>query len=394
MTAAGPSLAWPSATSVDVSWTPTDDRLWRRIGTLTLTATVPPTIADVQVPVPARIASATAVADSEVAALDGWLASSGGPILDAVAAHLLRAESLSSSRIEGLDVSARRLAEAEFTPGSARRRALEVTANVRAMQAATELGIARDPLTVADICALHAVLMRDVSGVDAGKVRTVQNWIGPSSTPADATYVPPPPSEIERLLDDLLTFANRTDLSVSLQAAIAHAQFEGIHPFIDGNGRVGRCLIAVIVRKRTGLRVLPPVSAQIRRDTTSYVAALRAHQQESNPWPWVHRFCGATIAACTDARRTVEAVNELVASWRSRVPRLSRGSALERLIDHLPSHTMLDSRSVARSLAVDTDTARRALATLEKAGIIRQVTAGRRNRVWRVEEMHDLLDAL
>jgi len=385
---------WPPARQVEVRWTPDDERAWRRLGTLTISATVPPEIAGLDVPVPSAVATMTASADSEMAALDGWLSSSSGPTLDAVAAHLLRAESLSSSRIEGLDLSARRLAEAEFTPSAAKRLAIEVTANVRAMQAATALGIERHPLTVADLCDLHAILMRDVPGVEGGRLRTVQNWIGRSNSPADAEYVPPPPAEIGRLLDDVVTFANRTDLSVSLQAAIAHAQFEGIHPFVDGNGRVGRCLIGVIVRKRTGLSIVPPVSAEFRRDTTGYFAALRAHQQDSNPWPWVTRFSDATIAACATARRSVDAVDGLLASWRTRAGRHRKGSIVERLIDVLPSNTMLDSTSVATILDVDTDTARRGLAALEATGILRQVSAGRRNRVWRVDEMHDLLDSI
>ena len=385
---------WPPAAKVDIRWTPEDERAWRRLGTSTISATLPPEIAAIDLPVPSAVATITAAADSEMAALDGWLSSSDGPTLDAVAAHLLRAESLSSSRIEGLGLSARRLAEAEFTPSAAKRLAVEVTANVHAMQAATALGIERHPLTVADLCDLHAILMRAVPGIEGGQLRTVQNWIGSSNVPTDAEYVPPPPTEIGRLLDDLVTFANRRDLSVSFQAAIAHAQFEGIHPFVEGNGRVGRCLIGVIVRKRTGLSVLPPVSAEFRRDTTGYFAALQAHQQDSNPWPWVTRFGNATIAACATARRSVDAVNGLLASWRERVGRQRKGSILERLIDVLPSHTMLDSTSVATLLGVDPDTARRGLAALETAGIVRQVSAGRRNRVWRVDDMHDLLDSI
>ena len=385
---------WPPGRLVEVRWTPDDDRAWRRLGSLTISATVPPEIAALEVPVPSAVATQTAAADSEMAALDGWLSSSSGPTLDAVAAHLLRAESLSSSRIEGLDLSARRLAEAEYMPSAAKRLAIEVTANVRAMQAATALGIERHPLVVADLCELHAILMRDVPGIQGGRLRTAQNWIGPSNNPSDTEYVPPPPAEIERLLDDLVTFANRTDLSISLQAAVAHAQFEGIHPFVDGNGRVGRCLIGVIVRKRTGLSSLPPVSAEFRRDTIGYFAALRTHQQESNPWPWVTRFSHATIAACATARRSVRSIDRLLDSWRERTGKQRKGSIVERLINVLPSHTMLDSTSVASGLDVDADTARRGLAALEAAGIVRQVSAGRRNRVWRVDEMHDLLDSI
>ena len=150
MTAEAGVPEWPSTRLVEVRWAAEDDRAWRRLGTLTVTATVPPEIATVEVPVPSTVATITAAADSELAALDGWLSSTNGPTLDAVAAHLLRAESLSSSRIEGLDLSARRLAEAEFAPSAATRLAVEVSANVRAMQAATALGVERHPLTVGD----------------------------------------------------------------------------------------------------------------------------------------------------------------------------------------------------------------------------------------------------
>lgn len=387
-------MGWPVSARERVAWVTDDDAAWRRQGTIRVEAVIPPEIAGLTFAVPGEVAAACSNADAALAHLDGELAGASAHALDAAAAHLIRAESLSSSRIEGLDLSARRLAEADRDPAGARRLAREVSANVSAMLAALELGIRREPLAADDLRDLHRVLMAGVPGIRAGEYRRSQNWIGPSNHPADAVYVPPPVAHVERLVADLAGFANRTDLSPSLQAAIAHAQFEAIHPFVDGNGRVGRCLIGVVIRKRTGTAVFPPVSAGLRRDTSGYFADLQRFQQEADPWPWVRRFAAVTVAACDAARSTIVAIADLQAAWRQRAGRPRAGSVVARLIEVLPSHTILDADQVASLLGVDPATARRGLNALEAAGVLQQVTSGRRNRVWRADEVHDLLDSI
>lgn len=248
---------WLANTHQTVAWVPADDRAWRRYGTVQVDAVIPPEIASVVFAIPAELAASIGRADAALARLDVELNGVNPHALDAASAHLLRAESLSSSRIEGLDLSARKLAEAEFDPATAKCLAREVAANVRAMQHAVELGSGRRRMIAQDVADLHAVLMADVPAIAPGLFRTVQNWIGPTNNPNDAVFVPPPPAELPRLIEDLAAFTNRTDLSPTIQAAIAHAQFEGIHPFVDGNGRVGRCLVGVIIRRRCGIGGVP-----------------------------------------------------------------------------------------------------------------------------------------
>ena len=385
---------WVASTHQTVEWVPDDDRAWRRHGTIQLDAVIPPEIAHIAFAVPSDIAAATAQADAALARLDIELAGVNPHALDAASAHLIRAESISSSRIEGLDLSARRLAEADFDSTTAKRLAREVASNVRAMRHAIELGASQRPITAQHVAALHAELMAGVPFIHGGEYRTTQNWIGATNNPADATYVPPPPAEVARLIDDVALFANRTDLSPTLQAAIAHAQFEGIHPFVDGNGRVGRCLIGVISRQRSGLTVFPPVSAGLRRDTDGYFRDLHAYQQQSNPWPWARRFATVAVEACTTARHLVTDIEALQADWHTRAGKPRRGSITARLIEFLPAHTITDANELANLLGVDPNVARRGLAALEAVGIVNEVAGKRRNRVWRADEMHTLLDSI
>ena len=182
--------------------------------------------------------------------------------LEAVARHLLRQESTASSRIEGLALGHRRIALADFDlERSGDQKAADIVGNIRAMAVALNLGDGPDRITPEHIKDIHRTLLH--FGVDeriAGELRGQPGWIG-GTMPTTAAYVPPPHEEVPRLLDDLCEFVNRTDLPALVQAAVAHAQFENVHPFADGNGRVGRCLIHTVLRRR-GLApsFVPPIS--------------------------------------------------------------------------------------------------------------------------------------
>ena len=180
--------------------------------------------------------------------------------LEGLGRQLLRSEALASSQIEGLSISHRKLAEAEFAD-LAGYKAREIVGTIKAMDRALEIGAAPRPLTVESIEEIH----REIAVVPpldkiAGQLRDGPSWIG-GTDPSTAAYVGPPAAEVRGLLEDLCRFMGRDDISPVAQAAIAHAQFETIHPFGDGNGRVGRCLIQVLFR-RHGLapRFLPPIS--------------------------------------------------------------------------------------------------------------------------------------
>ncbi len=188
----------------------------------------------------------------------------------------------------------------------------------------------------------------------AGQLRTTQNWIGGSDyNPCSAAFIPPPHEHVKSLLEDLCAFCNSDSLPAVAQAAIAHAQFETIHPFVDGNGRTGRALIHVVLRRR-GLapRVLPPVSLVLATWSADYVGGLTATRYcgpetsraaHDGLDQWIALFAAATRRAVSDAERYEERVAELQAAWRERVgrgpgelrrrtphPRPSRGSDHDR----------------------------------------------------------------
>src|SRR5256885_17113261 len=171
------------------------------------------------------------------------------------------------------------------------------------MEEAVKLGAKERPLKAHDILEIHRILMESTStpGI-AGKLRTQQNWIGGNAfNPGRADFVPPPPKLVPDLMSDLCAFINRTDLSPVLQAAVAHAQFETIHPFADGNGRVGRALIHVVLRRRDlAPRYVPPVSLVLAADAESYIAGLTAFREERAA-AWILLFARAIAQAAVKA---------------------------------------------------------------------------------------------
>jgi len=354
-------------------------------------AYLPDPIAMLDPPSTAYLVAAVEAASAACTALD---ASPGIDDLEAVARLLLRAESVASSRIEGLRLSHRRIEEARFLPGGARGTALSIVRNIDAMARAIQIGTdAEGALTLDDLLSIHRTLMyTDQDRVIAGVVREEQNWIGGGNTPRRADFIPPPPEHVPDLLADLLAFCNRTDLSAVTQAAIAHAQFETIHPFADGNGRTGRCLIHLLLRRR-GLsqRVVPPVSVVLAANASAYVAGLTAYRAEEIA-SWCRVFAASLTTAAREAVGLGADLRRLREAWQDRAGRPRKGSAARRLIEGLAGHPIVSVESSAEALSVSDEAARLALPRLESAGILLQVTIGRRNRAWAALEIFELLD--
>ncbi len=355
-------------------------------------ATVPPQLAYLAIDIPSPIITASVEAERDLARLDQQATAISSDVLEAVTTSLLRAESLSSSRIEGLEISHRRLSEAFYDPAAAKRLTREVANNTNALQHAISLGSERRPLSTSDLCDIHTILMDDVPGIAGGELRTVQNWIGPSDDPREAVFVPPPVGDVELLLDDLCAFVERDDVPATIRAAIGHAQFEAIHPFPDGNGRVGRCLISIVLRRGADTDVIPPISGVCAADTGRYFDALQEFQQRANPWPWVSQFCEATKAASNTARNLADEIVELQQEWLERAGKPRAGSIANRLIAALPTMSFTDADLVAERLGVDPNVARRGLNKLEEAGVLSPIAGRKRNRVWRADDFHLLLD--
>ncbi|MEZ5217748.1 MAG: Fic family protein [Ilumatobacteraceae bacterium] len=237
--------------------------------------------------------------------------------LEGLARFLLCTESVASSKIEGLEAGPRRLLDAGVALAqrgdAADRVAVEILANVAAMEAAIELGSATGPISLDDLLDIHRILMeRSPTPQIGGVVRKAQNWIGGSSyNPCSAAFVPPPSESLGALLHDLMTYVNGDDHPALVQAAIAHAQFETIHPFADGNGRAGRALIHVILRRR-GLapRFVPPISLVLATWARDYIAGLTAYrhvgahdspERSTDAATWLRTFATATHRSCHDA---------------------------------------------------------------------------------------------
>jgi Fic family protein len=312
--------------------------------------------------------------------------------LEVLARRLLRSESVASSRIEGLELSQRRLARAEAIGSESRdETAKSVIANVAAMEKAIGISGKRRPLTVADINAIHAVLMKGLS--DAGRLRTQQSWIGGNSfNPHDAAFVPPPPGEVPRLMRDLSTFLNREDLPPLAQAAIGHAQFETIHPYADGNGRVGRALIHVILRRR-GLapRYVPPISLVLAGNSRAYIGGLTAFREDAIP-EWCRFFAEAAEEASRKSVALAGRFQQLQARWLERAGHPRADSSAAALISVLPAYPILSVATAQEVLGRSKQAANEAMSVLEERGILKRVNVAKRNRAWEAKEVFDLLN--
>jgi Fic family protein len=313
---------------------------------------------------------------------------------EALARQLLRAESVASSRIEGLTLSHRRLAKADFSPERHDMTAQGVLANIRALERAIEFADGADGIRRDDLLEVHRMLFEGTRDEDlGGRIREDQNWIGgAASSPRDAEFIPPPPDLVPHLLDDLCAFCNRTDLPASIQAAIAHVQFETIHPFADGNGRVGRALILVILRRR-GLAAnhLPPVSLALAGEADRYVAGLTSWRSGDED-DWYAVFIDALFRAADGARQFTAQVAELQARWIDAAGNPRTASGARRLTEVLPSHPIVDVKTARELIGGSEERARLAINRLEDAGVLRETSIARRRRAWECVGLFDLLD--
>jgi Fic family protein len=226
-----------------------------------------------------------------------------------------------------------------------------------------------------------------------GRIRATQNWIGGNDyNPCGADFVPPPPERVPELLDDLAAFMNTDRYPPLVQAALAHAQFEVIHPFADGNGRVGRALIHVVLRRR-GLapRYVPPISLVLATRTRDYIRGLRAYSYLGPPesasaqagiTEWISIFALAAGRAAADAARFGEQVDALVQRWRKQAAPIRASSAADLLLRALPIAPVINVSTAAQLVGRSEQAVNLAVAHLLHAGVLSQVTVGRRNRAF------------
>jgi Fic family protein len=376
------------------------DRLWEGSGygarrdrrPFRYRAFVPDLVGDWDRPLAGRAAEAVAVA---TAALGSLQSLGTGHDIEALATPLLRSEALGSSFIEGLRASNKRLALAAYEPQTADGTARAVLGNVRAMEQAVETGTDRRPFRLVDLLELHRTLLDDTPEQRyAGIIRDSQNWIGGRGlSPADASFVPPPENRVHDLLDDLVEFVNLADLPAVAQAAIAHAQFETIHPFGDGNGRAGRCLIHVVLRRRGVTPALvPPISVVLATNARHYIAGLTDFR-EGRVDDWIGAFSDATTAAAQAAQRLWGQIEALLATLIERAGSPRADSVARRILLGLPAHSVVSAETAAVRYRVTPTAARNALNRLEETGVLQPTRVGRRrDREWISDELFQLLD--
>jgi Fic family protein len=348
-------------------------------------AAVVPEIAHVTLQLADHLSALVSDAATEVARFDQQM---GGEIAP-FSSVLLRTESAASSRIENLTASARAIAEAELGHSN-RANANEIVANSSSMSAALDLAA---DVNSASILAMHEALMKSVDPGNAGRWRTEQVWIGGSHLgPHHADFVPPHDSRVRPAMADLVGFIRREDLPVLVQAAIAHAQFETIHPFIDGNGRTGRALVHSMLRnKALTSNVTVPISAGLLADTDAYIEALVAYRR-GVPSGIIEQFAQACFRAVGNGRELVGELRRIRQGWQDTV-RIRRDSAAWRLADLLIRRPVLNARVISQELSVDVGNVHRYTGPLLDSGILTATTEGKRNQVWRSVEVLQALDA-
>jgi Fic family protein len=317
-------------------------------------------------------------------------------VLSPLAGFLIRMESVASSRIEHVEASP--LAYARAIGGL--RENTSAMSMVAAGAAITRLIAASgETISLDEILTAHAALMRDDPDVAerpyAGRVRDVQNWIGGSQhSPRNALYVPPPPEDVPALLDDLVAFSNRDDVEPITQAAVAHAQFESIHPFTDGNGRIGRALIGAVLRRRgvTPHTVLPVASA-LAADTTHYFSLLTAYRA-GDVTPIVTDLALSAETAAREARGTARLFARFVEAWREQAsPRA--GSAADHILPVLLERPVFVVEELVADLRdIPERSVYRGVELLERHHVVEAVTERVRGRAYAAMDVLDEFDDL
>lgn len=359
-------------------------------------AYLPDKISDLDLTLPAEVASAAS--DAERALLE--VNSSEPSTLRPLARLLLRTESIASSRIEGLNIDARDLARAEARHQSGNRTsstAAEVLANVDAMDLAIDEATSADTFTLDHLIAIHHRLMVESPTPHiAGRVRTSQNWIGGNAyNPCGAAFVPPPHEHVADLLDDLCATIGQDRWPVVIQAAMVHAQFETIHPFGDGNGRTGRALIHVVLRRRgVTPHFVPPISVAFSRDRDRYIDGLTRFRGDHLD-DWLEQFSTALIRAADLTRRYQHAVLALLSEWGDQLRHGHRAdSAVFAVLEVLPAHPVITSSIAVAATQRSVPRVNQALEALTNVGILTSITSGRRNRIWESPTVLDLIARL
>lgn len=335
-------------------------------------------------------------ADQAIGRLDGLTRTL--PDADLFLAMYVRREALLSSQIEGTDCTLDDVLAYELEPNTREVPVLDVEEVVNYV-AAINYGLERlpeMPLSLRLIREIHERLLSNTRGAEKtpGEFRTSQNWIGPpGASLAGATFVPPPPNEMRDALGALEVFLHDSPLPVLITCGLAHAQFETVHPFLDGNGRIGRLLITLLLCQREVLtRPVLYLSFFLKQHRDDYFVHLMAIRNEGKWEEWLAFFIDGVTATALEAARTAQSVHELRERHRGELQAAGGAGSDLVLLDAMYSQPLVNSKWVASRLSVSAKTAINLLDRLEAAGVLREVTGKARNRVYRYDDYMKLFD--
>lgn len=331
-----------------------------------------------------------------------------GTGLEGKAGFLLRSEAMSSSRIEGITPQPDKVAIAELTktnPDMPTTNVAQLVANnVAVLQQMSEQLRDSDELSIASINTAQALLLGNPR---ASGLRESQNWVGGSSySPLEAEFVPPPPEYVPELMEDLLDYLNGATHGALIQAGMVHAQFETIHPFPDGNGRIGRALIHAVLQRR-GLVESPilPVSMVLGTWSDRYVQGLTRFRdtgaESTGVHDWLEVFIRAAGDAADQARRIADELGSLRTDWRDRVEAHRRGQGKTRalrtdsiewkILESLPDHPLLTAQVAADIFESTRTSTGKALDNLVDAGVLRRKSIDRGVTGYLADDVFELI---
>jgi Fic family protein len=344
-------------------------------------------------------------ADQALGKLDGIATATILPNPDLFVGMYVRKEALLSSQIEGIDSTLDEVIRFEEGEAPAEGKRLHDTAEVVNYVRALNYGIRRLadlPLSLRLIREIHAELMRGVRGEGKapGEFRKTQNWIGAQGANlANATFIPPPVPDMTEALDNFEKFLHerkehpeRAHLPVIIECALIHAQFETIHPFLDGNGRLGRLLVALLLHERRVLsQPLLYLSLYLKGNRLEYYDRLTAVRKSGDWEGWTKFFLKGVEQTGLEA---VETAKRVIA-FREQALRTasSLGSTELKLIEFLFGHPLTDIQTAQRHLDVSYNTSAGAIARLQRANLVKETTGRLRNRVFRFAAYLDLFEA-
>lgn len=382
--------AWPSVTYEERPWARDADFLAlipkssRRRILPTYEAAVPPAIAGRRLDLPRDMIDRLSETRASLVRFDAKQASRGFDL----PALLLRSESAASSQIENLTSSIRNVAMAELS-AKAPHNARLIAGNVAAMRKALELP---DDLTIKGICDVHRVLMEPGGALFGGELRNEQVWVGGSGySPHGAHFVPPHPGRVAACLEDLVAYAAQEGETPLVKAAVVHAQFETVHPFVDGNGRTGRTLLHRVLRREGVLQSSTlPISAGLLHDVDAYMDAIVAYQQ-GDPLPVIESVALALEQAVVLGEAAADRIAVVLAEWRGRMTE-RKGARIWDLPAVLVAQPVVNARYVAEHLAMTPRAANNLVDRACEYGILRPVGNAQRGVFYQADELIDVLE--